>query len=108
MDGDLMPPYGISRHLLPGPPTPTEPIPVIDPTPTPPTPTVHLQPVPVAVKAAEVCGPCGSTFSVDWIGRTDALKVLREWRSGHRCSSPEPDGLGSKVGHVERVGFTPE
>lgn len=101
MDGDLTQPYGLSSRLLPV-PTPTEPIPVLDGPPTP------REGVLVAVKAAETCGPCGSTFSVEWVGRTDTLTVIREWRSGHRCHLPDADGAGMKAGHIERVGFARE
>jgi hypothetical protein len=101
MDGDLTQPYGLSRHLLPV-PTPTDPIPVLDPGP------MSHEPLMPPVKAAETCGPCGSTFSVEWVGRTDTLKVIRDWRRTHRCESPAPDAAGIKVGHIERVGFAQE
>lgn len=104
MDGDLTQPYGLSRNLLPGPLTPTEPLPVIEP---------QLEPldapasVLVAVKAQETCGPCGSSLAVEWVGRTDTLTVIREWRMSHRCEPPAPDGAGMKAAHVERIGFMP-
>jgi hypothetical protein len=84
----------------------TEPIPMPPPTPSAGLPT--KQSALVAVKAAETCGPCGSALSVDWVGRTDALQVIRDWRAGHRCYPPSPDAAGVKVGHIERVGFAPE
>lgn len=91
--------------LLPHRQDDTEPVPLPDSTEPIPLPA---RPVP-QVRAVETCGPCGSSFEVDWVGRTDTLTVIREWRSGHRCRAPlnAPD-IGTKAALIEGVGFTPE
>jgi hypothetical protein len=95
-------PLGIPMGRLLPVHTPTEPIPALD---GPPTPRDGASGSLMAVKATEICGPCGSTLSVEWIGRTDTLRVIREWRTGHRCAAPPLDGTGHKA---DRVGFMPE
>lgn len=87
--------------LLPHRQDDTDPIPLPDGT----------EPIPLPagekpqVRASETCGPCGSSFSVEWIGRTDTLTVIREWRERHRCDPSSPDAAGFKSAQVERVGF---
>lgn len=99
---DLTYPNGHPRRLLPVATPATEPIPVMDPVPTP-----H-EPMPVAVKASETCGPCGSTFALEWVGRLETLTAIRDWRRNHRCEPPVPDNAGTKAAHVERAGFGPD
>jgi hypothetical protein len=72
-----------------------------EPIPLPPTPASGLP----AVKAAETCGPCGSSFEVEWVGRTDTLTVIRDWRTSHRCHPPAIPDTGVKGALIERVGF---
>lgn len=96
MNADATSPLGIPMGRLLPHMDDTEPIPL--PTPPPGLPIV---------KAAETCGPCGSSFEVEWVGRTDTLTVIRDWRSSHRCHPVLPD-IGVKGALVERVGFGPD
>lgn len=103
-DDDATRPMGIPLGtLLPRHGADTDPIPRV-------LPGTEPIPLPVGekpqVRAAETCGPCGSAFEVDWVGRTDALTVIREWRQVHRCHPPlnVPD-IGAKASQIEAVGF---
>lgn len=84
------------------------PPPDTDPIPLPSTTEPILLAAP-QVRAAETCGPCGSSLEVEWFGRTDTLSVIREWRTVHQCCPPHavPDA-GAKAAHIESIGFMPE
>ena len=63
-----------------------------EPIPLPPDPLqTEGEGAPMPVKVAERCGACGSSLSLEWSGRVDTLRVLRDWRATHRCR-PESSG----------------
>lgn len=67
----------LGRHAMPD----TEPIPL---PPDPPQEDLEFAPMPVRV--SETCGTCGSSLALEWGGRADTLRVLRDWRETHRCA----------------------
>jgi hypothetical protein len=86
-DDLLMDPYSSGRHAQPQALPDTVPIPL-----PPDPPQTEPEPTPMPVKVSETCGICGSSLALEWGGRLDTLRVLRDWRATHRCHPDSTTG----------------